>query len=364
LVAACCLALPIACVRNPSFSQATPNAGPNPFPRATPDLFERNKLFENSYALVIGVGRYAKPRWKPLKNAVKDAQSISFLLAQQGFYVRYLGDEQATKAEIANTLRASQKQIHPGDRIVIFFAGHGYTQGPPGSETGYIVPYDGDGPDTLISMDEIYQLSAEIKDAQHILWIMDACYSGLMITRGSDPDPRAPDYNDQLVRRRARQIITAGSKDQEVTDTGPDGHSYFTGALLKGLQLGRADLDRDSHVTYSELVGYLQTCGRNPFQTPGNGTMPGHQGGDFVFRANLRQPTANDLKDCSALPKGTSACDRNGDGAVDRIDAAIATGQALGVIPCASSTLKDGSCNVVDVQRVINASLGQACRVD
>jgi hypothetical protein len=57
-------------------------------------------------------------------------------------------------------------------------------------------------------------------------------------------------------------------------------------------------------------------------------------------------------------------CDLNADAVVNSTDIQIATDQALGRQPCGTADLQQtGNCNVVDVQRVINASLGQACRV-
>jgi len=58
----------------------------------------------------------------------------------------------------------------------------------------------------------------------------------------------------------------------------------------------------------------------------------------------------------------SNACDLNGDGVVNSLDIQIAINQALGVAACGNSALQQaGQCNVVDVQRIINASLGGAC---
>jgi len=48
---------------------------------------------------------------------------------------------------------------------------------------------------------------------------------------------------------------------------------------------------------------------------------------------------------------------------VNTADVQIAINQALGVAPCGNADLMHtGQCNVVDVQRVIGASLGNACQ--
>ena len=58
------------------------------------------------------------------------------------------------------------------------------------------------------------------------------------------------------------------------------------------------------------------------------------------------------------------SCDVNGDGVVNSADVDAAIKQALGTLPCTTADLqKNGQCTVVGVQRVIQASLGGACRI-
>jgi hypothetical protein len=58
----------------------------------------------------------------------------------------------------------------------------------------------------------------------------------------------------------------------------------------------------------------------------------------------------------------SNACDLNGDNVVNATDVQLAINQVLGILPCTTADLlHTGQCTVVDVQRVINASLGQAC---
>lgn len=59
----------------------------------------------------------------------------------------------------------------------------------------------------------------------------------------------------------------------------------------------------------------------------------------------------------------TNACDLNADGTVDNTDVQIAVAQAIGTAACGTADLQqNGTCNVIDVQRVSNAALGQSCR--
>lgn len=58
-----------------------------------------------------------------------------------------------------------------------------------------------------------------------------------------------------------------------------------------------------------------------------------------------------------------NACDLNGDGIIDNTDVQLAVAQAIGTASCSTADLQqNGTCNVIDVQRVSNAALGQSCR--
>ena len=46
--------------------------------------------------------------------------------------------------------------------------------------------------------------------AKHILFLMDACYSGLAFARSAPISSQMPDYLNNITSARARQIITAG----------------------------------------------------------------------------------------------------------------------------------------------------------
>jgi len=108
---------------------------------------------------------------------------------------------------------------------------------------------------------------------------MDACYSGLGLTRGG----ASANFLRDNAKRIGRQMLTAGGSDQLVADGGPNGHSVFTWALLQGLG-GKADLNGDGLITATELAAYIAPAVANVApQTPAFGSLPGSEGGDFVF---------------------------------------------------------------------------------
>jgi hypothetical protein len=57
----------------------------------------------------------------------------------------------------------------------------------------------------------------------------------------------------------------------------------------------------------------------------------------------------------------TSPCDLNQDGKIDSTDVQLATNMALGTASCTATIAGTNVCNVVVVQRVVNAALGGVC---
>jgi murein DD-endopeptidase MepM/ murein hydrolase activator NlpD len=56
-------------------------------------------------------------------------------------------------------------------------------------------------------------------------------------------------------------------------------------------------------------------------------------------------------------------CDLNSDGVVDAKDVELELQMALKIIPCTADLNGDGECSVIDVQRIVNASLSGICRL-
>ena len=260
------------------------------------------EYYDHSYALVVGIDKYPSSKWPKLGYARKDAEAMASFLRSQGFEVITLLDAQATKtAIIARMQNDLARRIKKDDRVLFFFAGHGYTEELSDEDFGYIVPYDGgDMSATFISMEELRVQSEKMKKAKHQLFILDACYGGLFGTRGvQNVNSNTPNYLKEITKRPARQFITAGGKDQQVLDGAACGHSFFTCSLLEALQDGLGDVNNDGYITFSELASYLIPRASNAYQTPAFGTLPGHGLGEFVFRSS--KPSVDTTKGYGAL---------------------------------------------------------------
>ncbi len=262
--------------------------------QATAEVAAPN-LYGNSWAVVIGINEYQK--WPKLSYAVNDATGVRDMLVSKFRFkpenVQVLLNQEATRERILSVLGdalSDPTKVKREDRVFVFFAGHGITRKlPNGRNLGYIVPVDADTSNyqsTAISMTNFQDISEAIP-AKHVFYVMDACYSGLALTRGAAP--QAGDlrkYLQEVTKRSTRQVLTAGGADEQVADQGPQGHSIFTWTLLQGLD-GQADLNTDGFITASELAAYVgPTVSSMSRQTPAFGSMVGSEGGEFVLELN------------------------------------------------------------------------------
>jgi uncharacterized caspase-like protein/peptidoglycan/xylan/chitin deacetylase (PgdA/CDA1 family) len=296
--------------------------------------------YANSWAIVIGINDY--PKWPKLQYAVRDAQGVrSALIDKFGFAaerVVTLENAAATRAGILAAFhdRLAHGAVQKNDRIFVFFAGHGATRHlSSGRDLGYIVPYDSD-PEQFatdaIPMTEIQNI-AESLTAKHILFVMDACYSGLGLTRGGG----AGAYLRDNARRVGRQMLTAGGTDQLVSDGGPNGHSVFTWTLLQGLA-GKGDLNGDGIITATELAAYVAPAVAGvSAQTPAFGSLPGSEGGDFVFEL----PAETEFLSLQSAQLPADAIALNSKLDATRLEPAKADARAGAAASVAPVTIKD-----------------------
>jgi formylglycine-generating enzyme required for sulfatase activity len=203
-------------------------------PRRVADEFKG--FYADAWAVVIGINDYQHPRIPKLRYAVNDARSLQQAMLSLGFRperVIALFDSQATKARIETVIGDELRQkMKPNDRVLVFFAGHGKTDTRrSGEEEGYLIPVDGDPTrlfGTTISMVALRQIADRLP-AKHILYIIDACYSGYAVYNRGISD----NLLEEVTKKNAIQILTAGRQQDQAQER--DGHGVFTQVLLRGL---------------------------------------------------------------------------------------------------------------------------------
>jgi formylglycine-generating enzyme required for sulfatase activity len=118
--------------------------------------------------------------------------------------------------------------------------------------------------------------------ARHVFYVMDACYGGLMADkRATNQDTqRTLKALQQIAKDDVRQVLTAGSKGEQVLD-GTNGHSVFTYRLIEALE------SAGDFITANEIQAIITRnvaidAGKfDHKQTPQYGKLYGQ--GDFVF---------------------------------------------------------------------------------
>lgn len=209
-------------------------------------------------AVLVGVGRYEKPRMPALKAPVSDVERLGRLLAQGDFDVNALTDKDASKAAFETAARRLLRDAKPSDCVLFYYSGHG-VKDPDDNlwlTTGSFDP-DGDPYDGGVRAADIRQWGREGSAGQVVL-IFDCCFAGAAAGRAAGPVVNADDF---AARRHGRgtHVLMASDRNR-MAPTGdeptPDGRpSHFTELLVFGLE-GDAAPGADS-VTMVQLSTFL-----------------------------------------------------------------------------------------------------------
>ena len=251
-----------------------------------------NDFYSKSWALLIGINKYHNET--PLNYAVADAERMHRLLTEKLDFpadnVFMLLDEEASLINIRKEMKKLYEIANDSDRVLIYFAGHGDTETlPKGGEEGYLIPIEGDKDDlytTALPMSEMKRISKRVS-AKDMLFLMDACYSGLMGVgnRGLSLDESADISLRKIAAGGSRTVITAGRKGEIAQESAEWGHSPFVKNLVSGLEKGMADFNDDNYITARELGMYLTnqvTADTDNKQTPDVSYFTTDRG-EFVF---------------------------------------------------------------------------------
>ncbi|MBE9582090.1 MAG: caspase family protein, partial [Proteobacteria bacterium] len=268
------------------------------------------RLYNKSYAVVIGIDQYKNlPFDKQLSYAVQDAKGVAEILKKNFKFDKIitLYNREATKANIMKVLSGDLSKISEKDSVFVFWAGHGCTEKTSRGDLGYLVPFDGTFEESElyenISMTMIKDDISKRIPAKHIFYVMDSCYSGLLVAKRGAARKTARDFSylQEITKEEACQVLTAGSKDQQVLDGGPRGHSVFTGRFIEVLE------NTDDFITATEVSAIVKervfsdARTRGHTQTPKYGELFGL--GDYVFVPSLERKVEDTQAKLAGLQK-------------------------------------------------------------
>ena len=191
--------------------------------------------------------------------------------------------EKATLTAIKNRLETLSKTLQDEDSLVVYFAGHGEFHKE--TKKACILPFEGDANERVrISYDKLATYFTKI-EAQSILFISDACYSGGAVhPEPDDIDLERTKKLDEAFGSKVRKVLSSGDLEP-VSDDGHEGHSVFTDALLDFLK------DFRQRRFSSRLLhdGLKQAVSTNAEQRPRHGNFyktRARSSGNFYFYRN------------------------------------------------------------------------------
>ena len=247
-------------------------------------------------ALLIGNSHYKDAGWAQLGDVPLQLKQLENGLSTHFDRVEVVQDLEAVPLfnKINDFVRTYGNDRNA--RLLIYYAGHGYTEIQRNENVGYITGIDTPRIDgtaraydaarlNAISMAEI-RAPLERAPAKSILFIFDSCFAGTIFTNraGFDaPRPLTSDMVAQLVQKPAREFITAGRSDQRVP-----AHSPIPDLLLAALN-GAADTYKHGVVSSLEIHAYLldrvlQIRDINLTPQVGKLPNPAFAEGTFLFR--------------------------------------------------------------------------------
>lgn len=287
---------------------------------------------EGRHALIIGLGRYQADPARPVEplhgvvHDMKSARTMAELLQVPAANVVELRDEAATRARITDALATLAQRVQPGDRVFLYWSGHGsrFHDARENACVETLIPYDLKD----FSFREFAQLIKPIGDkADKLFVVYDACHSGGaqqgVATRSvlGDFRPKTSGVSTQCsqpsnVRTRSFEsavsaagmglgdvVHIASARPDEVSFDNAQAGGLATQSLLACMKGGARDLDGNGAITADELV----QCAQGRLETmlaPHPQLMPHH----FTLAGNRRfVPQAFAQAPASAAPAAPAA---------------------------------------------------------
>ncbi len=277
---------------------------------------KKTTLYTGSYALVIGVSDYTT-EWPDLEGVKEDTQAVKEALEKQKFHVTTVLDPNDTELSAAFEDFIQKYGSTYENRLLFYFAGHGYTLKPKygGDHLGYIIPTNAPHPlkkpgefkNRALSLQRIEEYALNI-DAKHAIFLFDSCFSGSIfsVTRA------LPENISYKTSKPVRMFISSGTENEKVPDK-----SIFRRQFISALE-GEGDLNKDGYITGSELSSFLQDSVVNyskNAQHPQYGKIrnPNLDKGDFIFLSSAAtvETTPQTIAPQSGMISVTRGLDEN-----------------------------------------------------
>ncbi|HKI19088.1 MAG TPA: caspase family protein [Isosphaeraceae bacterium] len=242
--------------------------------------------FTQGYALLVGVGKSAYPKWS-LPVTVKDMQSIRAILTDPNLcaypdneqHIRLIHDEAATRAAIVEGLAWLKEQAAADSEAiaVVFYSGHGWLD--PSTDRSYLIPHDVEPVDIAASALPAQEFTNALREiqAKRLLVMIDCCHAGGMATAKEGPaaiklpkglvQTALPKGLVEQLKQGEGRAVFASSTGEQLSWIRPDGSlSIYTHHLVEALQ-GAGNKTGDTVVRLSNLMNHLGKAVRESART-------------------------------------------------------------------------------------------------
>lgn len=201
----------------------------------------------HTFLVTVGINNYSGSA-NDLSLCVADADTIAWLYREnfahhtgERLVVARLVNAEATAEAVIRLLRTTFSAARPEDTVVFFYSGHGVPGGLRVYDRG--LPYD-----------RVREVIAGCAARRKIVFA-DACFAGGL---RSNRRKRSAGLNEAAIKEQDI-LLFLGSRSGEPSREMRSLHNgVFTNYLQHGLR-GRADRNRDKHVTAHELFEYVST---------------------------------------------------------------------------------------------------------
>ncbi|MCS7045616.1 MAG: caspase family protein [Gemmataceae bacterium] len=233
-------------------SELDPNKQPQPPPVVPPPIGKDN--LPACYIVAAGVDNY--PHANRLRGCLNDARNtVAAFKSQTGAIFRkveeqILLDATATRANIHQRLQAFTQKGAARDFMVLFLSGHGSRTAD--NKNWFFLPFDfhpGNTNATILSDRAVLDLGDQlVKQKKHFVVIVDACFSGQLVTT-------AQSYLNRYQTTGDGGMILMMSSAPHQTSAALGNFSAFAKAFADAMA-GNGDLNRDGKVTLEEIKTY------------------------------------------------------------------------------------------------------------
>ncbi|GAK58798.1 caspase domain protein, putative [Candidatus Vecturithrix granuli] len=231
------------------------------------------QLFDHGYALLIGVGTTADPRWS-LPVTVNDVQAIHKILTDAALcayphnrdHIRLLCNAAATRPGILDGLAWLKRQAaaDPDATVVVYYSGHGWLDAHALQYA--LIPHEFDATDIPGSALLANDFAAALREieARRLVVFVDSCHAEGMAAAKGEPGLPADFVQavlpkgviDCLKQGEGRAVFTS-SRGRQSSYIRPDqSMSIYTYHLLAALQ-GAGSSPGDTVVRVSNLMNHL-----------------------------------------------------------------------------------------------------------